>query len=282
MLNALTIISLLSTAVFAQDSLIPSNIDTSCSSFLESLNSNSTIQSCLSPMIDATSSSSTPSASTLSTICSTSVCDDSLLRSTLSSFASACSSELTSNSDVIGLYDVLYIISPMKTALCSKSDSGSYCALSATSSSSSAAPAASGTSAATMASEAQQYLATSSGTVNATTFSATNLAFMFLQSSLTSAQCTTCTRNIMTSYINFESNAPYAPGISSSVLLGQQTSVYNAITSVCGSNFLSGVVQAAGGISTGSSDNGSLRSSALDIKTIAAVLVGMLTMAFML
>lgn len=85
----------------------------------------------------------------------------------------------------------------------------------------------------------------------------------------------------MTSYINFESNAPYAPGIASSSLLSQQTSVYNAITSVCGSNFLSGVVQAAGGISTGSSDNGSLRSSALDIRTIAAVIVG-ITMAFML
>ncbi|KAJ3742857.1 hypothetical protein DFH05DRAFT_1536042 [Lentinula detonsa] len=280
MLSTLTIISLLSTAVFAQDSLIPSNVDTSCSSFLESLNNNSTIQSCLSPMIEA-SSSSTPSASTLSTICSTSICDDSLFRSTLSSFASACSSELTSNSDVIGLYDVLYIISPMKTALCSKSDSGSFCALTATSTSSSAAASASGDSAATIASQAQQYISTSSGTVNTTTFAATNLAFMFIQSTLTSAQCTTCTRNVMTSYINFESNAPYAPGIASSLLLGHQTSVYNAITSVCGSNFLSGVVQAAGGISTGSSDNGSLKSLALDIKTIAAVFAG-ISMIFML
>ncbi|KAJ3936460.1 MAG: hypothetical protein NXY57DRAFT_1058505 [Lentinula lateritia] len=280
MLSTLTIVSLLSAAVLAQDSLVPSGISSDCSTFLETVNNNSTIQSCLSPVI-AASSSSSASASTLSTLCSTSICDDSLFRSTLSSFASACSSELTSNSDVVGLYDVLYIISPMKTALCSKSDSGSYCALSATSTSSSAAASASGASAATLASQAQQYISTSSGTVNGTTFSTTNLAFMFLQSTLTSAQCTTCTRNIMTSYINFESNAPYAPGIASSSLLSQQTSVYNAITSVCGSNFLSGVVQAAGGISTGSSDNGSLRSSALDIRTIAAVIVG-ITMAFML
>jgi hypothetical protein len=76
----------------------------------------------------------------------------------------------------------------------------------------------------------------------------------------------------MTSYINWETDCPYAPGLSSSVLLSTQNAVYSAVTSVCGSTFLSGVVQAAGGLGTGSTSNGSVRSFGFDVQTIAVIL----------
>jgi hypothetical protein len=201
------------------------------------------------------------------------MCDGSTISSALSSFAGACSAELTSNAAVTLLYDALYVVSPMKTALCAQSDSGSYCLLSSSNSSSSSSG-----SVASAASDAQKYISTSDGTLNGTTFSSTNLPFMFLQSSLSSAQCTTCTRNIMTAYINTMSNVPYAPGTSNSVLLSSQPTLYQAVTTTCGSNFLSGAVQAAGGLGTGSSSssNGSLRSFGFDIQTASAVIFSML------
>jgi uncharacterized protein (UPF0333 family) len=216
----------------------------------------------------------------MATICGTDSCPDATLRSLLASFAGACSAEITSNSQVITLYDIIYLISPMTTAMCSKGDSGSYCALSATTTSSSAAASASATSVTAAAENAQKYLTTSSGTLNNTAFTNNNVLFMFLTSSITSSQCDACTRNIMTSYINWESNVPYAPSLSNSELLSGQSSLYNAITTTCGSNFLSGVVQAAGGLGTGSS-NGSLKSMGFDIRTFAVAFVSMV-MASML
>jgi hypothetical protein len=80
----------------------------------------------------------------------------------------------------------------------------------------------------------------------------------------------------MTAYINWESDSPYAPGLSQSTLLSTQNTLYGAVTSICGSSFLSGVVQAAGGLGTGStSTNGSLRSVGFDIRTISVALVSM-------
>jgi len=176
------------------------------------------------------------------------------------------------------LYDILYLNNPMYTALCSKSDSGSYCALTSTTTTSSSAAAASVVAA---AEDAQKYIS-DNGALNRTAFTKDSVPFMFLSSSgLTSAQCTTCTRNIMTSYINWESDSPYAPGLANSQLLSGQTALYNALTTTCGSGFLSGAVQAAGGLGTGSKDNGSLKSTGFDIRTVAVALVSML-MASML
>ncbi|KAF5381501.1 hypothetical protein D9757_008177 [Collybiopsis confluens] len=286
MLNTLAVISLLSTAVFAQSSLIPEGISSGCSSALSTLNTNSQIQSCLSPILKASAAlaqGSTPSTSDLNTLCSTSTCDDSIIRSALSTVASACSTELMSNKDVITLYDAPYMLSPFKSALCAKSDSGSYCALASNSSSSASS---SSSPAEEAASNAQKYLSTSSGSINATTFSSTNVPFMFLSSSsLTSSQCNTCTRNIMTSWINYMSNFPYAPGVSNSALFSSQSKVYQAVVSTCGTNFLSGAVQAAGGLGTGSSStskNGA--SSAVGDMGFrgAAVIFGAAALAFIL
>ena len=64
--------------------------------------------------------------------------------------------------------------------------------------------------------------------------------------------CNTCLRNVLSAYIAAEEAVPYGPGdISQSPMLGGQNDLYNAATSQCGSSFLSGSVQAAGGLGNG-------------------------------
>ncbi|KAL5525408.1 hypothetical protein ACEPAF_9278 [Sanghuangporus sanghuang] len=280
-------------------SLIPTNISSGCSSFLESLNSNSTLASCIVPVVNATSAfsplsnssvnaSSSAVNSALGTLCSTSTlssgCSDADIRGQLSSFYSSCGDELTGASpdqDVIRIYDVLYTIIPLKDSVCSKDDSGNYCVTqisassNSTDQSSASASVSVDSSKSSVTSTSQDiyelvqnnlwsYASDSSlkkrGSEddvaalipNITTFRSTNLAFFFLSEDTPSDQlCTSCTRSVLTSYMTFEQSVPYALGIANSPLLGGQSDLYNAITSECGSSFLSGAVQAAGGISDG-------------------------------
>ncbi|WWD06839.1 hypothetical protein V865_004935 [Kwoniella europaea PYCC6329] len=122
--------------------LIPSNITSSCTTFLESLNSDGTLSSCVTPLINATASFS-PTASTnltedsinytLASICKSNAgCSDSTIRGWLANFYSQCNEELTSttnyNSDVRELYDILYVVNPLKGAVCSiNSSNQEYC-----------------------------------------------------------------------------------------------------------------------------------------------------------
>jgi len=63
----------------------------------------------------------------------------------------------------------------------------------------------------------------------------------------------------MTQYINFESAVPYAPGLNKSSIMSGQSPLYSAISSECGASFMSGAVQAAGGLSGGLVSNGAGR-----------------------
>ncbi|KAL5520218.1 hypothetical protein ACEPAG_9431 [Sanghuangporus baumii] len=280
-------------------SLIPTSISSGCSSFLQALNSNSTLASCIVPVVNATSSfsplsnssvnaSSSAVKSALGTLCSTSTlssgCSDAVIRGQLSSFYSSCGDELTGaspNQDVIRIYDVLYTIIPLKGAVCSKDDSGNYCVTQVSAPSnntglSSASASVSVGGSKSFATSTSQNIyelvqnnlwSYASGSSlkkrgseddvaslipNITTFRSTNLPFFFLSKDTPSEQlCTSCTRSILTSYMTFEQSMPYALGIPNSPLLGGQSDLYNAVTSECGSNFLSGAVQAAGGLSDG-------------------------------
>ncbi|KIK66236.1 hypothetical protein GYMLUDRAFT_69966 [Collybiopsis luxurians FD-317 M1] len=203
-------------------SLIPTGISLVCSNALNALNSNTKIQSTQMSFPYA-ESISFPSPELVHILLGPrhSVFDpdlrrshDPMIRSALSNISSSCSHELKSNRDVIALYDATYMLSPFKSALCSKSDSGSYCILLSSANSSSS----SSSSSTGAAQQAQQHLATPSGTVNATTFTSPNVGFLFLSWSTSAIQCTTCTRSIMTTWINYMSNFPYAPGVSNSGL----------------------------------------------------------------
>jgi len=140
-----TLLSLALAAVVGAQSnstLIPANISSSCSDFLTKLNSDTTLSSCVQPLINATASFSPTSganltendiAQTLATLCeTTSGCSDSTIRTWLSGFYSSCSAELTSpstyNSQVRELYDIVYVFQPLKGAVCSiDSSNQEYC-----------------------------------------------------------------------------------------------------------------------------------------------------------
>jgi len=126
-------------------SSIPSTSTPGCSGFLTQLDANPTINTCLSSLIDATSdfgpgttASASSATSALDHICSGSVgCDSTTVRSLLADFYTACSTELgNGNQPVIDIYDVLYLIVPLKNAVCTKNN-GAYCATTMTHSSSS-------------------------------------------------------------------------------------------------------------------------------------------------
>ncbi|KAH7911291.1 hypothetical protein BJ138DRAFT_1113340 [Hygrophoropsis aurantiaca] len=297
--------------------LIPTGISDGCSSFLNTLNSNSGFSACTSPIISATqqfgpggnetSGATTGSInSALNNLCSTSAfsaCPDSTIGDQLTSFYSACSAELTSNpnTDVIRTYDVLYMLSPMRQAICSKDDNGKYCVTEIPSASNS--DAAGNVDIETTKDTSQKNLwiwtgedpeADASSTVtrrdvsnttaalipNTTTFSATNLVFLFLEPTMSSTQlCTACTRNILTPYINFESKIPYGPGLGKSPCMSGQSALYNGVQGTCGANFLSGAVQAAGGISSGILNGAALRSMSQDVNAVVAAMLGAAALA---
>ncbi|CAD6579423.1 MAG: hypothetical protein CYPHOPRED_000883 [Cyphobasidiales sp. Tagirdzhanova-0007] len=82
---------------------------------------------------------------------------------------------------------------------------------------------------------------------NATTFRSSNLPFLFLSGSMTSAQlCTPCTQSIFAAYVSFESQFPYSQGLSKSPILGGQVDLWNDIGGVCGSGFLSAITAESG------------------------------------
>lgn len=220
-----------------------------------------------------TSPSTTQVETTLNTLCSTSTassCPESLIRGKIADFYSACSVELTStpNPDVVRTYDILYATIPLKNAICSKDDGGSYCVTQA--------KIPSGTS--------KNLVAGSSGqnplVPDVAAYRKANLPFLFLTPSLESADlCVPCTRNVLTAYINFESNVPYAPGLSKSTLLDGQSALYTGVQNTCGKNFLSGAVQAAGGLSGGSFSSSGAIQNVGGSQSVLAVGMGLLAVA---
>jgi len=189
-----------------------------------------------------------------------SACPQSVIRNQLTDFYAACPNELTSSpiADVTRVYEVLYVLDPMSKAICTKDDSGKYCVLEVGS---------------TLGTTGKNLLSTSLADLweslypknsrrgdgneqviipNLQVFKDESLAFLGIKSSLATEElCQPCTRNVLNEYIQFTSSLPFAPGMSSSLLLGGETDLYTAVQTKCGAPFLSGSVQAAGGISSG-------------------------------
>lgn len=195
---------------------------------------------------------------------------------------------------------MLYALTPLKQAVCTKDDSGRYCVTEATSGTSSAAASPSGaagdakvnavvgSTSSPNLSNLKQYLwsqslgkrdaaaQTAAIIPNTTTYRDSNLLFMFLTPQTPSAQlCTSCTRNVLMSYINFESSVPYAPGLKQSPLMGGQSDLYQGVLGTCGKNFFNSGVQAAGGLSggvLGGSSSAAPKSVSQDFIMLAAFL----------
>jgi len=191
---------------------------------------------------------------------------------------------------------------PLKEAVCSHDDGGRYCATETTApsdapgSNGTANVAARGLTPAEISANLASLIGISKrapgdGQVafvpNATTIANTNLLFLFLSGDMPADKlCTTCTKNVLTAYIDFESSVPYAPGLSQSVLLGGQTKLWADVTNTCGETFLGGVVQAAGGIGANSPFSGSQKvggaRSASQVGAFTVVAAGLSAVGFAL
>jgi len=282
MLKSLTVISLVVTAL-AQSS-IPTGISSQCSTFLTALNTDSDLAKCSAalsgalsgfpPAANGTASASTVN-STLTNLCSdstTSSCSSQTLAAKISYFSANCTAELTTNpvDAVLKIYDMVYVLFPFKQAICSKDDSGSWCVNNAQTPD--------GTSAQAM----KDALYTEDGgnmVPNTDTFNTYNIPFILLEPT-SSNLCTPCTRNILTSYINWGSNTPYGPPLSKSVLLSGQSALFNAVQDQCGSSFMEGEVKAAGGLSSSNilgTSSGAV--PAAEFRSFVAAFTGFATLA---
>jgi hypothetical protein len=139
----------------------------------------------------------------LSSLCSDSVssaCPETYIRTKITDFWSHCTDELTKkNVDVIKLYDTIYAIIPMRTSVCAKDDSGTYCVL------------------------ASPGLGSSNISPTMSSYHDNNVPFLLYNPDLdANTLCTSCVRQVLTSYMTHESKVAYGPGLSNSQLLDKQ------------------------------------------------------------
>ncbi|PPR05097.1 hypothetical protein CVT24_010084 [Panaeolus cyanescens] len=322
MFPTLAILSALTTVALAQspssaaanatstaNPLIPTTLAPSCVAFLQTLNTDTTLATCLKAVSDATSafqpgSTTTPSSanvnSALSSLCSDSVnsaCPQPFIRSKIADFYSACADDIQKKvPEVITPYDVLYTLTPLRQSICSKDDSGTYCVMAAPTTSREAdqEPATGASDSLTLA-QMLGLLYTNNGAAlkrrapatailpNMTTYHDSNLPFLFNKPEMDATTlCTSCTRQILTAYINFESNIPYAPGLGASQLLDTQTDLYNAIKDKCPAGFMSQAVQAAGGLSGGILPSGAVPAVNAEFKVFTAFAMGVASLVYAL
>lgn len=289
-----------SSASTPQSSNIPTGAQPRCKTFLDALDRDTTINKCLNDLIGATDAfdptGANATASTvngtaiqqaLNTICSPSFtsCPPAAIRTSLTNFYTECSSDLLGptgdgsdgNPGVIQIYDVLYLILPLKTAICTKVD-GTYClnnstsSLSSTSSSvssSSSAPAPSASSAkrATGLVAADLFKRAENTNVllgrqasnstqeqlepSADSYRNSGLPYLFLQPD-SSDICSMCTYNIIKGYITFETVTPYAIGIAHSPMLKGQLALWEKIKT-CPNNFAANLLNDATGTAAATS-----------------------------
>jgi len=313
MFKSLAFISVLTSAVLAQstanvtssttNSLIPSDISAPCATFLNELNSDPTLASCITTLKNVTSAfapgATTPSqsdaTSTLTNLCAdpiTGACPVTDTRQWLAKFYAACPTELTTNpnSDVTRIYEVLYALSPLRTSVCSKDDFGNFCGAGPTQKAREVNEDSDNPSIGFAKIMALLYMKHDNGALarrneapvfvpNLTTFGLLDIAFLFLNSDLNATQlCVTCTRDVLTAYINFESDTPDAIGVNSSLILGSQSALFTAVQSKCPANFLSGAVAAAGGLSGTGGTSSAIPTYGAEYQHIIALMMGAVTL----
>ncbi|GAA5821307.1 hypothetical protein JCM10212_006417 [Sporobolomyces blumeae] len=135
-----------STTTASSNPLIPTSISAKCQAFLEDLNGDRDLASCTSPLLSTlaafqpssnltsysdlvgASSSMSSTEAVLSALCSQPTCDDSTIRSVLTQFNGNCSQELQNRQDVVlGTYDALYVLTPLRESICTQDQDGQYC-----------------------------------------------------------------------------------------------------------------------------------------------------------
>jgi hypothetical protein len=287
----------------SSSSLIPTTgVSSACTSFLNTLNNDTAIQACTAPLLSATqfytnasaaaknstaantTSSADALTSSLSQLCASNTgCNSSLIRQYLSQFWTACDTELRAeNSQILAIYDVLYLLNPFHQAVCTRDDTNDYCVLniaSDTATESSTTP-----SKRSMFDEDGQIRkrqAVASSAVSGAELSSSNIAFLFLQTTSDKAvMCSSCAKNVMASYISFETSIPYAIGLANSGILGNQANLYNTMAKTCGNDFTTAINAAAGTTAfttvSGASSRATIGTAAtIVVASIAAVVLSL-------
>ncbi|CEH17954.1 hypothetical protein CBOM_04329 [Ceraceosorus bombacis] len=271
-----------SAAATPQSSYIPtSGASPQCTQYMSDLNSDDTLEQCIAPLLEATNffakstNDTAPSSmeltGSLDRICSASACDSGTIRKKLSDFYSACRAEVqATQQQVLEVYDFLYLINPFRQAVCTKDDSQKYCLLNIAPTAAKTAttkrslgtddPELSGAArrhdAVQVAEEivrrqttvaADDNLDQGVGATAASSSADTNIAFLFLQpDAQKDVLCSSCTKNILAAYIEFETSIPYAIGLSRSSQLKGQSDLYKSAKKTCGNDFTVSINQIAG------------------------------------
>ncbi|KZW02908.1 hypothetical protein EXIGLDRAFT_730997 [Exidia glandulosa HHB12029] len=241
--TAVAVLSLL-LVVAAQDVYeLPANISSGCASFLTSLNTDAGLDTCISSITKATKSLNSTSdlstdqlSATFSNLCaSSSACPTTSIRSLLSDFADKCADDLISNQDVSSTYDMLYNLLPMQRAICTKDpSSGAFCALQSTTL---------GKAELEMPEDdlAQIVMA------NLDAIGTANTGFLFMTPDTDpSALCSPCFQAVLSSYVDFEDEFPYALGVNLSPLLQGQAALWQSVTDNCGDEVAANVAVKGG------------------------------------
>ncbi|KAK0528242.1 hypothetical protein OC842_004606 [Tilletia horrida] len=250
-----------------------------CLSFLNVLNSDQTLDSCITPLSKATelyqnqttsAASSSDLTTTLANLCGANgdvqECDAVAIRTQLTNFWGSCQNDIVKQTKgVYNTYDFLYVLTPFKAAICETDSKGNYCLLNVARAASAAGSPARRSHASSLGrrdggegdSEKQyrRQAASATGTGSDITEDANsqdnstsnnNIAFLFVKpDSGYDIVCSECTRNILADYIRFEVSLPYAVGLSSSLFLQGQSALYKAATQQCGKSFAVDINQRA-------------------------------------
>jgi hypothetical protein len=297
---------------------IPTGAQPRCATFLSNLNTDVTVNNCLTALVGATDAfdpttnttistvNTTAVNSALSTICSSSftACPAASIRTTLTNFYTECSVDLLGasgdgsdgNAGIIQIYDVLYLILPLKTAICTKVN-GKYCindnissgnatgSTSASASSSAPSPSASSAKRDIGISASDLFKRTSGTNIllgrqtnsttqealtpSADTYRNSGLPYLFLKPD-SSDICSDCTYNVIKGYISFETVTPYAIGIAHSPMLKGQLALWDKIKT-CPDDFATRLLDDATGT------NGTTTSGSSRMMAVGNVMVGVVS-----
>ncbi|WFD22240.1 hypothetical protein MEQU1_000906 [Malassezia equina] len=254
--------------------MIPTDISSSCYTLLTQLDEDSVFDQCTQPLINATNAFATSSQGTQPTSMNSALqglcaandgCDRPLVRQFISQFWDQCADELEAGqSQVVQLYEYLYIFIPFRDAICTKNQQGDYCL-------SALAPSMATNANSDMVQlyrrgvpnvddndvESDAYWERVLPTIPRASRLATNVSglptlqpqqvFFFLSgSSPKDTLCSECTTHVLASYIRFELSAPYALGLESSSVLQSQQAIYEQAKQVCGDAFVESLNAKAG------------------------------------
>lgn len=258
----------------------------------------------MTPLLKATTQAANANSSaalttSLTKLCAASPCSDTTIRTKLSEFYGACSTELNGQEgetveSVREIYDLLYVVQPLREVVCTKDNSTqAFCVQSLATSLGSSSSSSNETANASL--KANNVVLTKSpesfaalhlsietpsnpfgkrsvlharadaavSYPNATTYRTTNLPYLFLQpSSPLAALCSSCAKAVFTAYASWEYRTPYALGLSASPILGGQAALWKGAEATCGSTWIGGVQTSAIGSEGAAAVGGSSGSGA--------------------